>query len=106
MRADICRMTDEDRQLLDQRAERLELANSEAIPAFLRLDAGSPPRTHTLGRPLQPGSQGPEHYRDVREEQGWHRPAGREGSANQGGKRAGAYSGFRRGNQGNGSGGP
>ena len=32
-----CRMTEEDRQLLDQRAESLELANSEAIRALLRL---------------------------------------------------------------------
>lgn len=64
------------------------------------------PRAYPLGMPLQPGSQGPEHHRDVREEQGRLRPAGREGTANQGGKRAGARPGLRRGNQGHGSGGP
>ena len=37
-----CRMTEEDRQLLDQRAERLELANSEAIRALLRLPIADP----------------------------------------------------------------
>ena len=37
-----CRMTEEDRQLLDQRAERLELANSEAIRALLRLPRADP----------------------------------------------------------------
>ena len=37
-----CRMTEEDRQLLDERAERLELANSEAIRALLRLPIADP----------------------------------------------------------------
>lgn len=37
-----CRMTEEDRQLLDQRAESLELANSEAIRALLRLPIADP----------------------------------------------------------------
>lgn len=32
-----CRMTEEDRRLLDQNAERLELARSEVIRALLRL---------------------------------------------------------------------
>ena len=37
-----CRMTEEDRQLLDKRAEALELANSEAIRALLRLPIADP----------------------------------------------------------------
>ena len=37
-----CRMTEEDRQLLDKRAEALELANSEAIRALLRLPISDP----------------------------------------------------------------
>ena len=37
-----CRMTEEDRQLLDQRAEKLELANSETIRALLRLPISDP----------------------------------------------------------------
>ena len=35
-------MTEEDRRLLDQRAERLELANSEAIRVLLRLPIADP----------------------------------------------------------------
>lgn len=37
-----CRMTEEDRQLLDKRAEALELANSETIRALLRLPISDP----------------------------------------------------------------
>ena len=37
-----CRMTDEDRRLLDQKAEQLELARSEAIRALIRLPIAGP----------------------------------------------------------------
>ncbi len=37
-----CRMTDEDRRLLDQKAEALELGNSEAMRALIRLPISDP----------------------------------------------------------------